>query len=233
MIPDSRQTIYIGINFVLTPAPPVDAQTNLRFQQSLTERGIDYGTVTLQGDYLVIQRPAPDPVLVRVGAARRGPVGQWMVVHPGPAADLELFIREVEAIGEAFVNTWGANHQIITSDVTLRDLFESSSETAFQELWEDIVGQPAGNLDQLGGDVRGGGLRLVVAPENQAGEPTEIQVRVESFLKDRKKLWVETIFKWTRPGPLKDALQPRQALSRVSDYVDSSVVEFLTQGLDS
>ena len=230
MIPDSRQTIYAAINYVIAPAPRVDPQANLKFQQSLTERGIEYDNVTLQGQQLLVRRGQMSSLAMRVVGAAQGTVGQLQVVGPGPTVDVELFLREVEAVGEAFGMTWGQNGQVLTLDVTVRDLVECSGASAFDEIWGQLLGRTPTELAPFGRPVHGGGVRLVMPPDLSSADPTEAQVRIESFLRQREKIWIETIFKWMRPRALAEGLKPRNPIATVNDFVESAVLTYLTQG---
>jgi len=41
MVPDSRQTVHMGVNYLLSPMPTINMNSHLRFQQSLVEGGED------------------------------------------------------------------------------------------------------------------------------------------------------------------------------------------------
>jgi hypothetical protein len=230
VIPDSRQTIYAAINYVVVPAPRVDSQYRLKYQQALSERGIEYDNVALQGLQLLVRRVQAPSLVVRVVGAAQGAVGQLGVVGPGPAVDVELFLREVEAVGEAYGLAWGQNGQIISLDVTLRDLFECSGKSAFEEIWVDKLGRTQSELAPFGRSVDGGGVRLVMRPDAASPDPTEAQVRIESFLHQRERLWIETIFKWVKPRSFIEGMNARLPISTVSDFVESAVVDYLVSG---
>ncbi len=233
MYPDSRQTIHIGINFLVAPMPTIDAQSNLSFQQFLIARGVDFSRIELrerQGE-IIVGREAPTLLEIRVAAHSHTPLGQLLILAPHLGCDLELFSREAEAIVEAFSLTWPADkRQIISSDATLRDLFETSAEHAFQELWEGLLDQSPEKLAGLGRPVLGGGLRLVMPPKPDEPEPTQIEVKIESFLQDTKKIFVETQFTW-RPPMLPDAsFNPSKRLKQIDEYVEDRVIPLVMGG---
>jgi hypothetical protein len=230
MLPDSRQPIHMGINFVIAPMPSINMQTNLKFQQSLIERGIEFAKVAFQEKEITIERQVPTSLVIRVLDTQPPAIGQLAIIAPHPGSGLRLFIKEAEAIIEAFRATWATRRQIVTSDVALRDLYESSAEHSFQELWERLLGQPAGSLSVLGWSIGGGGVRFVVPPKPGDPEPVEIQLRIESYLQDTKKIWVETIFKWVQPMPPDSPLDPGSRLSRVDDYIEKNVIPFIMRG---
>jgi hypothetical protein len=63
-------------------------------------------------------------------------------VAPNPKGTLELFIQEAEAAIDAYKEVWEAsNRQIVKADATIRQLCETTSPHAFQELWESRLGQ--------------------------------------------------------------------------------------------
>jgi len=227
MLPDSRESIYMGINFVIAPAPRIDAQTNLKFQQSLIERGIGFANVAFQEKEITIERQSPTPLVIKALDTQSPAIGQVVIIAPQPGSGLRLFIKEAEAVIEAFHATWVTRRQIVATDVTLRDLYESSTEHAFQELWEGLLGQSGDVLSRLGWSIQGGGLRFVVPPKPDDSEPVEIQLRIESFLQDTKKIWVETIFKWVQPMPPGTLLDPGRRLNQVERYIEESVIPFI------
>jgi hypothetical protein len=236
MYPDSRQTIYMGINFVISPMPIINAQTNLKFQQSLVERGIEFTNVAFKEREIVIVREAPIRLEVKVAAINPpviGPpvIGQLLLIAPQPGSDVQLFGKEAEAIIEAFDSTWTANkRQILSSDVTFRDLYETTFGHAFQELWEERLGQSREQLTMFGQPILGGGLRFVMQPLPDDPESAQIEVRIESYLKHTKKIWVETQFIWRQPTPPGSSMNPSKRLERVDNYVKSEVLSFIAGG---
>jgi hypothetical protein len=153
------------------------------------------------------------------------------MVAPRQGTDLDLFKKEAEAIVQAFETTWPTkNRQIISVDAAFRDLYETSGEHAFKELWETRLGQTADALAILGHPIAGGGLRLVMPPHPEQSEPLEIELRIESFLQDTKKIWIETQFRWPQPMPPGAPLDPARRLKQVNDYVDNEVLSFISVG---
>jgi hypothetical protein len=124
------------------------------------------------------------------------------------------------------------NRQIVAIDAAFRDLYETSAEHALMELWETRLGQSADALAVLGHPVAGGGLRLVMPPHPGQPEPLEIEVRIESFLQDTKKIWVETQFRWPRPMPPGVSLDPTRRLKEVNDYIDNELLSFIIGGTE-
>ncbi|MEW6232659.1 MAG: hypothetical protein AB1566_10155 [Chloroflexota bacterium] len=230
MYPESRVIIHMGINFVVSPVPTIDVQSSLKFQQSLVTRGIEFAKVEFKEREIAVVREAPTRLEIKVAAISPSPVGQLLIVAPDPRRVLTLFNKEAEAIVEAFESTWPAKkRQIISSDATLRDLYEASGEHAFQELWETRLRQSPGSLAVLGRPVLGGGLRFVMPPLPDEPEPVQIEVKIESFLRDTKKIYVETQFTWPQPmSP--GAPFPVNRLNQVNEYIEGKIIPLITGG---
>jgi len=154
------------------------------------------------------------------------PLGQLIVVAPQPARSLETFVQEVEFVAAAFEVSWPApQRQIIKRDVTLRDLYETTSKHAFQELWEVDLGQTSESLEALGGPVQGGGLRFVMPPH--PGRRAQVEVKIESYLADSSKIFIETQFAWPEPTSPGVSFDPRERLEEVDRYSTKEVQTFL------
>lgn len=230
MNPESRMTIHMGINFVVSPMPTIDMERNLNFQESLVTQGIDFAKVELKEREIRVVREAPTVLQIKV-AALGPPTGQLVILAPQPLRALSLFAKEAEAVAGAFNSTWPEKRrQIISCDATLRDLYEASGEHAFQELWETRLGQPRESLGVLGRPVLGGGLRFVMPPRADDPEPVQIEVKIESFLRDTKKIYVETQFTWPAPRLPGTPFDPESRLKQVDAYVENEVVSFITGG---
>jgi hypothetical protein len=233
MLANSRQTVHMGINFVINPRPTINAQSNLRFQQSLADCGIDFSKVEFNERAIVVVREVPVALNVQVAVIKPEVFGQLLIVSPQSGTNLVLFGKEAEAIVKAFEATWQVeNRQIVAIDAAFRDLYETSAEHALMELWETRLGQSADALAVLGHPVAGGGLRLVMPPHPGQPEPLEIEVRIESFLQDTKKIWVETQFRWPRPMPPGVSLDPTRRLKEVNDYIDNELLSFIIGGTE-
>jgi hypothetical protein len=95
-------------------------------------------------------------------------------------------------------------------------------------------------LNQSGQDFRclgnrpvaGGGLRLLIPPHAVgAEEPRSIEIRIESFLLEQRKLLVDTLFVWPKPRPINagQAIEPESYLQPVEQFASNEVWTFLTQ----
>ena len=233
MKPGSRHSIHRGINFVITPPPIVNPAYHIEFQRALVAHSVEYSRCMRleqpQELRIEVVRDAPTPLQIIVIAMKGQPLGQLIVAAPQPARSLETFVQEVEFVAAAFDDIWPApQRQIIKRDVTLRDLYETTSEHAFQELWEGNLGQTSESLKALGGPVQGGGLRFVMPPHPD--RRAQVEVKIESYLADSSKIFVETQFAWPEPTAPGISFDPRERLEEVDRYASNEVQRFLMGG---
>ena len=230
MRPDSRQIIHMGTNYVILPMPMIDQEHSLKFQRALISKGIDFTNLALEENQIRVWRNPPLPLEIRTIAqtSQPQPFGQILVIAPTPNRRLENFISEVAAVLEAFDQTWPSqNRRILSCDVTLRCLYQSTSEHAFQELWEERLHQPPGSLAKLERRVLGGGLRFVMPPQPGDPEPTQVEVKIESFLRDTKKIFIETQFTWPAPKPPGSDFASAARLNQANEYIENQVHAFM------
>lgn len=227
MKPQSRHIIHLGINFVIYPCPTISPQTALAFQGSILSQGLEFTNVSVPENKIIIFRESPTTLEISVIAI--GPqVGQLVIVAPNPKRSLELFIQEAEAVIEAFTGTWPAlNRQVIKSDATIRALYETTSEHAFKELWENILKQPSQALQVFEHPVRGGGLRFVLEPTPGDPDPAMIELKIESFLNDTSKLFVETQFTWPNPSLPGTPFNVSDRLFGMNQFIEKQVHAFI------
>lgn len=217
----------LGINFITIPAPLVTHQSYLAFQQAIHANGLDYVRAENPENRILVKRDTPSPLHITVNLLDQQ-VGQFLVVAPNPKTSLNLFIQELEASLKAFKSVWPSdNRQIIKSDATIRALYETTSEHAFQELWEKRLNQPTQALALFERPIRGGGLRFVLEPSPNEDEPVQIEVKIESYLKDTTKIFVETQFIWIKPTAPGTPINPEKRLLLLNDYIENQVHKFL------
>jgi hypothetical protein len=222
-------TLHLGINYVVSPTPNIDKNKSLAFQQALLREAIDIDNVRYGDTEIALTREST-PLQIKVIASGPPVVGQLLVLAPNPDRNLEVFGKESEAIVRAFQATWPDIRQIIARDCTLRYLYESSQQHAFKELWEERLGQSEKSLDKLGRPVLGGGLRLIMPSIEGEQDPTQVQVRIESYLRDSKKVFVETEFKWPEAKPPDFPFDPVKLLSTVDEFIENQVFAFILEG---
>lgn len=223
----SRVIIHAGINFISVPAPLISQQTILAFQQAIISHGLEYNRMETPKNTIVLFRDAPYPLQISV-LSHESQVGQLLVVTPQPKGTLDLFISEAEAAIQAYESVWqAANRQIVRADATIRMLYETTSQHAFQELWESRLGQPTQALSIFGRPVRGGGLRFVLNPVNE-DMPNQIEIKIESLLSDTTKIFVETQFTWPIPAAAGVSFQVKERIDGMKAYIDSHVEPFIS-----
>jgi len=221
---------HLGINYIVSSLPKIDKTHYLNFQRSLVDEGIDFDSSGDKPEIHVLRKSPP--LKVQIFNLREAPVGQLLIVAPLPNRLPDEFGKEAEAIVRAFNKTWEQSNQILACDSTIRYLYETSSEHAFQELWETRLGQSEKSLAVLGRNVLGGGIRFVMPPMPGEGDPTEVEVKIESFLHDTKKIFVEVVFKWLQPKPPGSLFDPIGRLKIVDAYIENEVRNFITEGHD-
>jgi hypothetical protein len=225
--------IFAGVNFVIAPLVNINQRSNLAFQNALMENGVEFSN----GQFLehpqpsiVIGRNPPNQFQTKVGIVGQPNIGQLIVISDSPGLSLDSFVAEAEAIATSFDKVWSPqNRQVISRDVTIRSLHQSSQDDAFKEIWESTLKQKPEVLKAFGHKVHGGGLRFVVAPLETDPEPHEIQVKIESFLTDPAKVFIETLFIWSQPMPANAMLNAKTLLREVDRYVDEKVRTFITE----
>lgn len=229
MKPDSRQIIHIGINFVVVPNISLGMSNVIRFQESIIKNGLDYTSVQQLEDRITIKRDTPSPLIISAISQKQQPVGQLLVVAPQPQYSLDMFIKEAEAASKAFVDVWPSPiMQIIHSDATIRELHETTSEHAFEELWEHRLRQSKDSLKTFGKPIRGGGLRFVMEPNQSELDPIQVEVKIESYFQNTRKIFLETIFRWVKPTSQGAGINISEKLIGMEDYISQNVLKFLT-----
>jgi hypothetical protein len=228
MKPGSRKLIHVGINYIISPPPVINPQSFLKFQEALVSCSLDFTNSGRQEQQyerrIEITRNTP-PLQILIIASTKQPVGQLLIIAPHPARTVEYFIQETEQVVEAFEGTWETPHrQIMKRDITIRDLYEATSDHAFQELWEERLGQSLGSLSSFG-PIHGGGLRFVIPP--QPNRPAQIEIKIESYLQDSSKIFAETQFTWPMPTEPGVSLDPRNRLLEAEDYAKKQVLSFI------
>lgn len=230
MLSETRTSLHYGINFVVAPAPMLEQQRFLRFQQELAIKNVEFQHSEQrkrQGFTLIAAEPQPLEVkILEVGPQ----VGQLLVLSPNPRVQLNAFIEYAEIICETFRLVWREAVQILTHDVTIRHLYQSEGDHAFKYLWEKRLGQHEKGLSSLGRPVLGGGLRLVMPPPEGETDGTQVEVKIESFLRDSKMLFIETQFVWPRPVSIDVGFKPRVLLEQVERFATNEVVNFVLRG---
>jgi hypothetical protein len=225
---DSRKTIYAGVNFVFAPTPNLGMENRLEFQRMSEEIGIQLTEFRLEGNRFISLRRTSMPIEVLIGVTAPQ-IGQIRIVAPEMGArSLGGFASEADDIVEIFSRIWPA-HQIIACDATIRDLYDASGQHAFQELWEGRLHQPQNSIGALNRPVLGGGLRLVMPPTSEDPSDPLVELKIESYLKDTKKFFIEAQFQWQRPQPPGAKLDPENRLITVDNFIQNETLNFIME----
>jgi len=222
---NSRRTVYAGVNYVF--APPVSVKGDARFalQKYLDDSDIQITDTKDEQNKYILTRKTQMPLEMQILLAPQ--IGQLLILAPELGTrSLEYFTKEADEIASIFERIWG-KRQIIACDATIRDLYGSSSEHAFQELWEERLQQPSSSLQPFGRPVLGGGLRFVMPPTSNSPHTPLIEVKIESFLPDTKKIFLEVQCLWQQPQSPDKSLDPGLKLHFVDDYLMNEVIRFI------
>ena len=228
MIKNTRTSIYAGVNFIVAPLPALTIEKRLEFQRQLDELGILATDINFENQRLSVIRGGPMPLEVSIGAVAPQ-IGQILIIAPQvQKRSLEGFGREARDVANIFVDLW-PQRQIISCDATIRDLYDSSGEHAFKEIWELRLKQPPNSLVPLGRSVLGGGLRFVMPPTSDDPKDPLIELKVESFLQDTKKLFLEAQVTWGKPQLPGTALDPENRLLFVDNFLQTEAIKFVME----
>ncbi len=228
----TRTSVHFNLAYVIASPWSVDNAKAVQFQKSLLDNGLDFSQTNIGPASFVLVRRQPSHLQIKLDCPAAQLSGIQILSAP-PAYDLDGFIRDANAATIAYQQTFGAEqYQIIRTSAKIHPLY-SCSDHAFKYPWEDRLGQSPQDFQCLGKrPVAGGGLRLVMPP-HAAGEqePCSIEIRLESSLREQKKVFVETTFTWPKPRVLQkdQKFDPAEHLNIVEQYAANEVWAFLTQ----
>ncbi len=202
------------------------------FQKALLDAGLDFEQTNTLGNRFIMRRNKPGKLQVIIEAANPA-MTNVNITAPEPSGDIEMFTQEADAVMRAYKQTWNHNqYQVVRSMAKIHQLY-SSSEHALKYLWEDRLGCSPMEFKALGQrPVAGGGIRLVLPPvENPDSEPHSIELRIESFLREKNKLFIETAMVWPKASVIKgqEDFSSRGRLRYLSNYAANEVLNFLNQ----
>lgn len=224
----SRETIHAGVNFITAPVAGLDKANYLNFQAKLIELGINITNANYGQNQFIVTRTQPLPLEIRVEIV--GPqVCQLLIIAPQPGANrsIEMVGAEANDVAQAFTELFGSPQlQILSCDADLRDLYIINGQHAFQEIWENRLKQPVESLSYFKRPVLGGGLRFVLP---QTVDLPNAEIKIESFLQDTNKLFIETHLTWPQPQPPGANLDAEGYLCKVDDFIQHEVIDFLLE----
>lgn len=233
---NSKTTSYFSLQYLLAGVWNPERIKTVEFEKALLESGLDFSQINVAEKGFTLNRSQPSQLQVKIESP--GPqVTTLQVISQNPQYDLGMFCRDAEAVTESFQRTWPADHyQILTMTGKIHHLYSSQTH-AFKYLWENRLGQVSSDFQALGRrPVAGGGQRLLMPPHSVEGAaPVSIELRIESFLRETNKLFVETVFTWPRPQVINkgETFEPQQAMEAVEQFAANEVWNFISERLDS
>lgn len=226
----SKTTVHFSLQYVMAGNWTPERVRTVEFEKALLKNGLDFSQIQSRERAFTLTRTQPSQLQVTLESP--GPqVISLLVQAPNPQYECEMFSRDAEAVTQAFLQTWPSSHyQVLTVSGKIHQLY-STQNHAFQYLWEERLGQSPNDLRLLGGrPVAGGGLRLVMPPHAVEGsEPTSIELRIESFLREPQKMFIETAFTWPQPRLIDPAIgfEPQRYIDQVERFAADEVWNFL------
>jgi hypothetical protein len=229
---NSRTTIHFQLAYVLAIPWTPDPATAVDFQKALLENKLEFSQTNAAPKRFTLIRTQPSHLQV-ILESPAPQVSGIQIIANNPAYDCEGFAKDAAAVTTAYQQTWPAQqYQLIKTTAKVHHLY-SSQEHAFQYLWENRLGQSPGDFECLGPrPVAGGGIRLLMPPHADGEElPCSIELRIESFLREPRKLFIETTFTWPQPRLITadQKFDPEEFLAPLEQYAANEVWTFITQ----
>jgi hypothetical protein len=232
IVRESKTTIFFQINFLIAANIDLARKKSLDFQTILLDSGLDLPAGQSSADRIALSRKDPSPLNINID--RPNPqLTSFTVTAQNPAGDIDMFKHEAQSAASAFVRTWPCRTpaQLIRSGVKIRHIYSCNTH-AFKYIWEKRLAQSPADFTALGRrPVAGGGIRLVIPPvETPDQRPASIELRVESFMPEANRLFIETAFVWPKPASFtsESDLDIPARLDETESYAANEVWQFLT-----
>ena len=228
---NSKTTSHFGLQYLLAGQRQTDRAKTVDFEKALLDHGLDFSQTNLYEKGFLLTRSQPSQLQIKLESPGPQVMG-LQIVSQNPQVDLDLFCRDAEAVIGAFAVTWPAEqYQVLTATAKIHHLYSSETH-AFKYLWEQRLRQQPEDFKILGNrPVAGGGLRLLMPPHAvDGGRAVSIEIRIESFLRETNKLFVETIFTWPQPQMITadQGFDPRGLMGEVEAFAANELWEFMT-----
>jgi len=224
---ESKQTIHLGVNFIVAPIVTISVSMYLKLLEKLSTRQIEFSKTQRTDKEITLTSEGPEHLMVQIKVI--GPqVSQFLILSPKPTS-IDIFVRNADLICTSFVEVWPGIQQVISRDCTIRHLYQTDDAHAFKFLWENRLKQSGDDFNEFNRPVLGGGLRLVMPPNDQ--NRTQIQLKIESYLRDSRMLFVETQFAWPYPLSIREGLKPKDLVDEIDDFATEVVPRFIFKGI--
>ncbi len=150
---------------------------------------------------------------------------QFAEDHMGTTA--EQFGKKVRTVLEEALPGLGLG-AILVQQVTVRAVCTPNAfGSAAEFLADSIFRVPQDDLREFERPVSLHGFRLVFPATKE--QPAAFNVRVESYLRDRRSVYIENVGTFKTPIPSGNLDQIEQQIWTVSDFIVSKIIPFLTQ----
>lgn len=226
---DSAKLLHIGVSYVVAPVSEINEEKAHEFAGHLIKAKLGLNDRKFESGTIIALRRTPTPLEVKIAFV--GPqLAQILVVAPHPRRAFEIFVEETQEVVAAFAETWmQGNFQIIHSDATIRQLYDSTRDHGFSELWEDKLGQHKESLAIFDRPVQGGGLRFVMPERPGEKDRKRVELKIESFIRDPKQIFVEVQFGWVDPVIATSVADFRIAdrLKNLEGFIENKVHKFM------
>lgn len=225
MLRDTRTSIHFGVNFVFAPQPVLDTKHRLQFQTALAEEGLEFTQVNAaQPGALILGRSSP-PLEVRIQHPGP-PVGQLLILAPHPSRTLDDFIGEAKEVVAALRKTWPGELQVVQRDCSINHLYDVAADHSMEYLWNQRLHGKGEEFRVFGRQVAGGGLRIVLPPTGAPHELPQVELKIESYLQDPRKLFISTQMNWL-PQSETRSLDPEPMLTECERFATNEVLAFI------
>ncbi len=239
MIEHSRQTLQFTVGFLIRPALELDETRLAAFRARLEEEDIRFDHAEQVDAALVLARRSPFSLQVQIvsgevsGGSEAVPVSQMIVATVvGPETQTGApaeFADAAHEITDAARDVWPEMEEVLGWNTSIRALFAASTEHSFQYLWEQRLGQDTQELAVFGRPVLGGGLRLLFPPGQAESEQYQAELRVESFMEDVRRLYLELNLASGAAGPI-SAMNPTALVQTTESFFRDRALAFLANG---
>lgn len=223
----SRATIHAGVGFTMSPFD-LDRGRLFEFQQRLMNIDGNFSQFIMDESKFVAIRSVPVPTVleVRLTLLPAPNVGQLVIVATNRIPSTDSFTSTATFIVQAYEEVWSFTpRQVLSSDVTLRDLYDTEHPHAFKEIWEQRLQRTSDELRVFDQPVIGGGVRFVLAPK-QEDEPL-VDLRIESQLDNPGKIFIELQASWQKPTQ-GNPLNPAERFDYVQKFEKERTVQWFS-----
>jgi hypothetical protein len=197
---ESKTTVFFNVGFLLAIPWSNDRTRTVDFEKALLGAGLEFSQTATRGSSFVLTRTETSNLQVKLEAP--GPqVSAIQITAQNPQYDLDMFVRDAEAVTDAWQRTFQApQYQLIQRSARIHHLYSCQAH-AFQYLWETRLNQKPEDFKVLGQrPVAGGGLRFILpAHQTAEQEPYSIEIRAGSALRENPLRLAKTTYAPSRP----------------------------------